>query len=154
MTIQEKMHSGELYLPMDGALFQEQMVCLDCLYDFNQTRPAELARREALLREMFAEIGEGCCIEPPFHANWGGRHVHFSSHIYANINLTLVDGTHIYVEDYTQFGPTWWWPQRATPCCRSCGRGDIGITPPFTSAATAGSAREPSWCLVCGLRTM
>ena len=45
MTIQEKMHSGELYLPMDGALFQEQMVCLDCLYDFNQTRPAELARR-------------------------------------------------------------------------------------------------------------
>lgn len=105
MTIQEKMHSGALYLPTDGALLREQLTCLDRLYDFNQTRPAELERREALLREMFAEIGEGCCIEPPLHANWGGRHVHFGRNIYANFNLTLVDDTHIYVGDFTQFGP-------------------------------------------------
>lgn len=105
MTIQEKMHSGALYLPTDEALLQEQLTCLDRLYDFNQTRPTELERREALLREMFAEIGEGCCIEPPLHANWGGRHVHFGRNIYANFNLTLVDDTHIYVGDFTQFGP-------------------------------------------------
>ena len=105
MTIQEKMHSGALYLPTDEALLQEQLTCLDRLYDFNQTRPTELERREALLREMFAESGEGCCIEPPLHANWGGRHVHFGRNIYANFNLTLVDDTHIYVGDFTQFGP-------------------------------------------------
>ena len=105
MTIQEKMHSGALYLPTDEALLQEQLTCLDRLYDFNQTRPTELERREALLREMFAEIGEGCCIEPPLHANWGGRHVHFGRNIYANFNLTLVDDTHIYVGDCTMFGP-------------------------------------------------
>ncbi len=105
MTIWEKMHSGALYLPGDEALYREQLACLDRLYDFNRTRPTELARRAELLREMFAEIGEECYIEPPFHANWGGRHVHFGSHIYANFNLTLVDDTHIYVGDYTQFGP-------------------------------------------------
>jgi len=27
--------------------------------------------RTELLRKMFAEIGEGCYIEPPLHANWG-----------------------------------------------------------------------------------
>ncbi len=105
MTIKEKMHSGALYLPMDEELFQEQMVCLDRLYDFNQTRPSELDRRDALLRELFAEIGEDCYIEPPLHTNWGGRHVHFGRNVYANFNLTLVDDTHIYVGDYTMLGP-------------------------------------------------
>ena len=105
MTIQEKMHSGALYLPMDEALVQEQLGWLDRLWDFNATRPSQLAERETLLRELFAEIGEGCYIEPPLHANWGGRHVHFGRNIYANFNLTLVDDTHIYVGDYTMFGP-------------------------------------------------
>ena len=105
MTIQEKMHSGALYLPMDEALFQEQLGWLDRLWDFNATRPSQLAERETLLRELFAEIGEGCYIEPPLHANWGGRHVHFGRNIYANFNLTLVDDTHIYVGDNTMFGP-------------------------------------------------
>ena len=105
MTIQEKMHSGALYLPMDEALFQEQLDWLDRLWDFNATRPSQLAERETLLRELFAEIGEGCYIEPPLHANWGGRHVHFGRNIYANFNLTLVDDTHIYVGDNTKFGP-------------------------------------------------
>ena len=58
-----------------------------------------------MLKEMFAEIGEGCYIEPPFHSNFGGKHVHFGKNIYANFNLTLVDDTHIYVGDYTMFGP-------------------------------------------------
>ena len=44
-------------------------------------------------------------METPFHANWGGHHVHFGKNIYANFNLTLVDDTHIYVGDYTMFGP-------------------------------------------------
>ena len=104
MTAKEKMHSGALYLPMDEELFQEQMRCLDRLYDFNQTRPSELDRRAALLRELFAEIGEDCYIEPPLHTNWGGRHVHFGRNVYANFNLTLVDDTHIYIGDYTMLG--------------------------------------------------
>lgn len=48
---------------------------------------------------------EGCYIEPPFHANWGGHHVHFGKNVYANFGLTLVDDTHIYVGDSTLFGP-------------------------------------------------
>ena len=104
-AIKEKMHGGELYLPGDGNLMREQMGYLDRLYDYNMTRPTEGAKREAMLKEMFAEIGEGCYIEPPFHSNFGGHHVHFGKYVYANFNLTLVDDTHIYVGDYTMFGP-------------------------------------------------
>ncbi len=73
----KNMHTGGLYLPDDPKLADEQLRCLDRLYDFNQTRPTEQAKRTAMLREMFAEIGDGCYIEPPFHANWGGKFVHF-----------------------------------------------------------------------------
>lgn len=103
--MKDRLHTGELYLPSDEALMKEQTKRLDWLYDFNRTRPSEERKRTAMLKEMFAEIGEGCYLEPPFHANWGGAHVHFGKGIYANFNLTLVDDTHIYVGDYTQFGP-------------------------------------------------
>ena len=104
-NMKEKMHTGDLYLPGDAEIMTEQTACLELLYDYNATRPHEWEKREALLKEMFAEIGEGCYIEPPFHANWAGRHVHFGSFVYANFNLTLVDDTHIYVGDHTMFGP-------------------------------------------------
>ena len=105
MDIREKQHGGQLYLPNDESLQREQLRCLDRLYEFNQIRPSDLKRKTALLKEMFAELGEDCYIETPFHANWGGRHVHFGSTIFATFNLTLVDDTHIYVGDFTQFGP-------------------------------------------------
>ena len=65
------LHSGELYDSGDPALLEIQSRHLDAIYDFNNTRPSETARRLALLKEMLAEVGEGCWIEPPFHANWG-----------------------------------------------------------------------------------
>lgn len=105
MSMKDKMHTTELYLPGDEEILAEQMKCLDRLCEYNATRPSEQEKRQKLLEEMFAEIGENCYIEPPFHANWGGRHVHFGINIYANFNLTMVDDTHIYVGDYTMFGP-------------------------------------------------
>ena len=105
MSNKDKMHTGELYIQGDVEIMKEQQICLDKLYDYNMTRPTESEKRQELLKEMFAEIGEDCYIEPPFHANWGGKHVHFGKCVYANFNFTAVDDTHIYVGDYTMFGP-------------------------------------------------
>ena len=103
--MKKKIHTGELYLPNDPEILSEQQQYLERLYDFNLTRPSEAEKRQKMLKEMFAEIGEGCYIEPPFHANFGGKNVHFGKGVYANFNLTLVDDTHIYVGDFTMFGP-------------------------------------------------
>ena len=105
MDIRDKIHRGDLYFCLDESLMNEQRQCLEKLYDFNATRPSELPKRTEMLKNMFAEIGEDCYIEPPFHANWGGHHVHFGKSVYANFGLTMVDDTHIYVGDYTMFGP-------------------------------------------------
>jgi galactoside O-acetyltransferase len=105
MAEKDKMHTGELYLPGDEEIMAYQTQYLDRLHEFNHTRPTEGEKRQALLQEMFAEIGEGCYLEPPFHSNFGGAHCHFGKFVYANFGLTLVDDTHIYVGDYTMFGP-------------------------------------------------
>lgn len=104
-SMKERMHTGELYLPGDEEIMKEQLICLERLYEFNHTRPSEGEKRAKMLKEMFAEIGENCYIESPFHSNFGGRHIHFGKNIYANFNLTCVDDTHIYVGDFTMFGP-------------------------------------------------
>ena len=97
-------HPGVYYCDMPG-MGEAQTAQLENLYDFNATRPSEGARRRELMERFFAEAGEGLYIEPPLHANFGGKFVHFGKWIYANYNLTLVDDTHIYVGDCTMFGP-------------------------------------------------
>lgn len=99
------LHSGKLYDPNDELIAKKQRECMELLYDYNATRPSEGEKREELLKKMLAEIGEGCYIEPPFHANWAGRYIHFGNGVYANFGLTCVDDTHIYIGDKTMFGP-------------------------------------------------
>lgn len=107
MSIKEKdkMHTEELYLPGDEEIMEFQTKCLDRLYDFNMTRPTEYEKRQNLMSEMFAECGENCYIEPPFHSNFGGRHIHLGKNVYFNFNVTIVDDTHVYIGDYTMLGP-------------------------------------------------
>ena len=105
MEQRDNMHNGKLYDPNDDSVMEEQMVCLDRLYDFNQTRPSEMDKRNAIMKEMMGDVGKDCYIEPLFHANWGGKHVHFGDGVYANFGLTCVDDTHIYVGSHTLFGP-------------------------------------------------
>ena len=99
------MYTGELYYPNEESIFDEQLKKLDLLYKFNSTRPTEQKRRQALMKEMFAEVGENCYLEPPFHANWGGAHMHLGDSVYANFNFTAVDDSHIYIGSYTMIGP-------------------------------------------------
>ena len=105
MTEREKMKKGLVYDPNDDEIMKEQLSYLDALYDFNATRPSEMEKRMKILYSLFAEIGEDCYIQPPFHANWGGKHVHLGKNVYANSNFTCVDDGEIYIGDCVLFGP-------------------------------------------------
>lgn len=104
MNTRERMKNGQLYFCTDEEVAKEQLKCLDRLYDFNRTRPSKMPKRMALLKEILAEVGENCYVEPPLHANWG-INTHFGNNVYANFNLTLVDDCDIYVGDSVMFGP-------------------------------------------------
>ena len=105
MTQYERMVKGLIYDPADTEIMKEQIYFQDRLWRFNQLKPSDITEKNNYMKEIFAECGENNYIELPFHANWGGRHVHFGSYIYANSNLTLVDDGHIYIGDRVMFGP-------------------------------------------------
>ena len=105
MTEREKIHAGVIYQPNDPTIMEEQLGYLDLMDEYNRTPRRLVAERAEMLKKLFAEVGENCYIESPYFANWGGRHVHLGSNIYANAGLKLVDDTHIYIGDCTMLGP-------------------------------------------------
>lgn len=105
MTQRERMDNGLIYNPGDSQIMSEQSSYWETLYEFNATRPSEMQKRQELLKKMFGHIGENCYIEPPFHANWAGKHVFMGDNCYANFNLTLVDDGNIYIGNKVMFGP-------------------------------------------------
>lgn len=80
------------------------MLLSELLFDYNHSRPGEYEKRSQILKEVLAEVGEGCYIEPPFRANWGS-HVHIGNGFYSNFNLTVVDDADIYIGDNVMIAP-------------------------------------------------
>ena len=105
LTQKERMEQGLLYDPASEEILKDQALLLDGLREFNALSSSQVAEKEAYMHRVFAECGKNCYIELPFHANFGGAHVHFGDDIYANFNLTMVDDGHIYVGNHSMFGP-------------------------------------------------
>jgi galactoside O-acetyltransferase len=105
MTNKERKEKGLVYRYDDPSLMGNQFLYQEKLYEYNHLRPTETEKRQRLLQEMFAEIGEGCHVETPLNANWGCKHVHFGKGIYCNSNVTFVDDADIYVGDYCLIAP-------------------------------------------------
>ena len=62
-------------------------------------------KKKKILKEVFAEAGEGAYIQAPYHAMWGGHHVHLGKNVYVNFNATFVDDAQIYIGDGTMIAP-------------------------------------------------
>ena len=106
MNNKERKKQGLPYHYDDASLYQGQREYQELLYDYNLLRPMQVEEKQEYLKKMFAEIGEGCTVETPVHANWGCHHVHFGKGIYCNSNVTFVDDGNIYIGDFTMIAPT------------------------------------------------
>lgn len=89
----------------DPALLGDQHLYQDKMEEYNRTWPTEVEKRKKIMKEMFAEIGEGSIVETPVHANWGCKHVHIGKGTYCNSNITFVDDEHIYIGDNCMIAP-------------------------------------------------
>ncbi len=99
------MKNGLIYDCGSEEVMAEQRTYWQDVYDYNLTKPSELKKRQALLKKMLGKCGKNPWIEPPFHANFGGRHVFVGDNFYANFNLTAVDDGNIYIGDYVMIAP-------------------------------------------------
>lgn len=105
MTEFEKMEKGLIYDCGADEIMSVQTKYFRTMLEYNKLGLGDEEKMEELMKEMFAEVGEGTFVLPPFYANWGGAHVHFGKNVFTNFNLTLVDDGHIYIGDNTMIAP-------------------------------------------------
>ena len=105
---EEIINSGKLYRVAELTGCDPQFFTyLQRMETYNALGYTPEAEREKkkLLKELFAEIGEGSYVQAPYHAMWGGRHTHIGKGVYINFNCTLVDDAQIYIGDGTMIAP-------------------------------------------------
>lgn len=106
MNLQEVLNSGDLY-QVGKWTDEHYFEYLQQMEEYNAAGyTAEgQAKKAAILRRLFAEVGENAYIQAPYYAMWGGRHVHLGKNVYINFNCTLVDDAEIYIGDGTMIAP-------------------------------------------------
>lgn len=103
MTEQEKMKQGYLWQD-DEENMALQARAKALVRRFNSLPPEDMAGREALLHDIFGQVGENVWIVPPLAAAVG-RYVSIGSGTYANMNLTLIDDWRITIGRNVLIGP-------------------------------------------------
>lgn len=104
MSIRDRIKAGKLFTDMGEGLPQERLRGKELMYEFNHTRPSEIKKRERLIREMFATVGENAWIEPPIYFSYG-RNIHIGKNFYANFNFTIVDDYTVTIGDSVLIAP-------------------------------------------------
>lgn len=105
MTEKEKMLAGMVYdANYDAELIEERLRCKELCRDYNDLRPRQTAEREALLRRMLGEAGEGIIIEQPFYCDYG-YNIRVGKNFYANFNLVILDEAPVTFGDNVFIGP-------------------------------------------------
>lgn len=96
------MLAGELYDAGDPELVEARQFCARLMRAIDE-QPDE-AGRLAMLRELFAEFGEGSHIRSPFFCDYGAN-VHVGSGVFINFNCVFLDVVRITIGDRVQVGP-------------------------------------------------
>jgi maltose O-acetyltransferase len=101
-TEKEKMLAGESYNCLDPHLETERQKAKALLRLYN--RAEEAAEREAVLRQLLAQIGQGSIIEPPFYCAYG-QNIFLGEHVFLNVLCTILDCNQVRVGNHVMIGP-------------------------------------------------
>ena len=102
MTMEERKAKGLLWTDTEEAMAAQRKARGLC-YDFNHIHPSESDRRNAMLPDIFGEVGEDVWIEPQLTCAFG-KTVKIGRGTYINSNLTLVDDYKITIGDNSVIG--------------------------------------------------
>lgn len=104
MTEQEKCQQGFLYDTAFPGREEAHIVCADLCYDYNHTRPSDMAGRERLLRQIFGKLGKNPYVEPMLFCGFGFN-IEAGDNFFANNNCVFVDPGKITFGDDVKIAP-------------------------------------------------
>ena len=63
---------GALYdANYDTELIAERTAAKELCFELNNLRPSMVAERDEIVRRLLGQVGKNCCIESPFHCDYG-----------------------------------------------------------------------------------
>jgi maltose O-acetyltransferase len=98
------MLGGELYLADDPVIAAEQARAQELQERYNATRHDQHELRDALLRELLGEVGEGVVVRPPFFCDYGS-HIAIGARTFANYDCVMLDVAPIRIGSACQLAP-------------------------------------------------
>ena len=104
MSEEEKIRAGVLFWPMDPELVAIKRRTHNLSVDYNKTHEDEVEKREAILREILGEMGEGLYMQGPITFHYG-RHTKIGKNVFINFNFTVQDDGEVTIGDHCDFGP-------------------------------------------------
>ena len=104
MSMTERIKAGKLFTDMCEGLPEKRLRGKTLMYEFNHSHPSEVDKRESLIKEMFATVGENAWVDPPVYFSYGSN-IHIGRNFYANFNLTIVDDYTVTIGDNVLIAP-------------------------------------------------
>jgi galactoside O-acetyltransferase len=104
MTQRERIANGLLFTDMCEGLPEERLKGKELMYEFNHTRPSEIDKRMALMKQMFGKVGNDVWIEPPIYFAYGSN-ISIGDNVYINFNLTVVDDYKVFIGNGVLIAP-------------------------------------------------
>ena len=105
MTEQEKCNAGLMYDTTFPGREEMHLECIDLCFDYNNTRPSDMKRREEILRKLFGKLGKNPYVEPTIFCGFGWN-IEAGDNFYANNNCVFVDPGKITFGDNVFIGPS------------------------------------------------
>ena len=103
-TEKQKMLAGEFYHAGDAQIQADQAAARLWMERYNFSRGLTLDAYGILLRERFAQVGEGAVVRPPFHCDYG-YNIKLGTGVFLNFNCVILDVVEVDIGDMTQIGP-------------------------------------------------
>jgi maltose O-acetyltransferase len=103
-TEKEKMLAGELYRADSPELQADNAVTSAWLNRYNASLALTSAERHGMLTELFAEVGEGANVRPPFYCDYG-YNIKLGPGAFLNFNCIILDIVEVSIGEMTQIGP-------------------------------------------------
>jgi maltose O-acetyltransferase len=102
-TQKEKMLAGDLYTADDLELALDNRRISEWMDRYNATNMKTQPERQAMLEEVFARVGEGCNVRPPFYCDYG-YNITLGRGVFLNFNCCILDVAKVTIGDMTQIG--------------------------------------------------
>lgn len=104
MNETEKMFAGKIYNPFCEGMPEERKKAHELCQKYNQIPESNEKAREAILRKLMPEHGEGVYLQGPIQFDFG-THIKMGKRSYANFNFCVLDENTVTIGDDVFIGP-------------------------------------------------